>query len=74
MNLKVSEEHAVRPRMAAQQRIKEFVHEHNLRNRPHALVWLSKVYHAMMAFRLGCTRAKCGVQNTYEKAVSSKAN
>eukprot|EP00983_Pelagomonas_calceolata_P035393 1107125-Pelagomonas_calceolata.AAC.1 len=41
MNLKVSEEHAVRPYMAAQQRIK-FVHEHDLRNRPHALIWLSK--------------------------------
>eukprot|EP00983_Pelagomonas_calceolata_P010173 331176-Pelagomonas_calceolata.AAC.1 len=44
MNLKVSEEHAVRPYMAAQQRIKEFVHEHYLRNRPRALIWLSKVY------------------------------
>eukprot|EP00983_Pelagomonas_calceolata_P079694 1154803-Pelagomonas_calceolata.AAC.1 len=46
MNLKVSEEHhdAVRPYMAAQQRIKEFVHEHDLRNRPHALIWLSKMY------------------------------
>eukprot|EP00983_Pelagomonas_calceolata_P008399 275295-Pelagomonas_calceolata.AAC.1 len=41
MNLKVSEEHAVRPDMAAQ----------------------------CMAFRLGCMRAMCGVQNTYEKAV-----
>eukprot|EP00983_Pelagomonas_calceolata_P015603 495628-Pelagomonas_calceolata.AAC.1 len=30
--------------MAAQQRIKEFVHEHDLWNRPHALIWLSKVY------------------------------
>eukprot|EP00983_Pelagomonas_calceolata_P073262 1152062-Pelagomonas_calceolata.AAC.2 len=30
--------------MAAQQRIKEFVHEHDLRNRPHALIWLSKLY------------------------------
>eukprot|EP00983_Pelagomonas_calceolata_P028975 908532-Pelagomonas_calceolata.AAC.1 len=30
--------------MAAQQRIKEFVHEHDVRNRPHALIWLSKVY------------------------------
>eukprot|EP00983_Pelagomonas_calceolata_P023247 732708-Pelagomonas_calceolata.AAC.1 len=44
MNLKVSEEHAVRPYMAAQQSIKEFVHEHDLRNRPHALIWLAKVY------------------------------
>eukprot|EP00983_Pelagomonas_calceolata_P010273 333949-Pelagomonas_calceolata.AAC.1 len=42
MNLKVSKEHAVRPYMAAQQRIKEFMHEHDLRNRPHALIWLSK--------------------------------
>eukprot|EP00983_Pelagomonas_calceolata_P077840 1154035-Pelagomonas_calceolata.AAC.2 len=44
MNSKVSEEHAVRPYMAAQQRINEFVHEHDLRNRPHTLIWLSKVY------------------------------
>eukprot|EP00983_Pelagomonas_calceolata_P116103 1160268-Pelagomonas_calceolata.AAC.12 len=56
INLKVTsntvfEEHAVRPYMAAQQRIKE-----------------------CMAFWLGCTRAKCGVPNLYEKAVSSEAN
>eukprot|EP00983_Pelagomonas_calceolata_P040473 1137630-Pelagomonas_calceolata.AAC.5 len=44
MNSKVSEEHAVRPYMAAQQRIKEFVHEHDLRSRQRALIWLSKVY------------------------------
>eukprot|EP00983_Pelagomonas_calceolata_P020181 636804-Pelagomonas_calceolata.AAC.1 len=44
VNLKVSEEHAVRPYMAAQQRIKEFVHEHDLRNKAHALIWLSNVY------------------------------
>eukprot|EP00983_Pelagomonas_calceolata_P046455 1140181-Pelagomonas_calceolata.AAC.2 len=44
MNLKVYQEHAVRPYMAVQQRIKESVHEHNLRSRPHALIWLSKVY------------------------------
>eukprot|EP00983_Pelagomonas_calceolata_P021857 685436-Pelagomonas_calceolata.AAC.1 len=44
MNLKVSEEHAVRPYMAAQQRINKVVHEHDLRTRPHALIWLSKVY------------------------------
>eukprot|EP00983_Pelagomonas_calceolata_P022708 715030-Pelagomonas_calceolata.AAC.1 len=25
-----------------------------------------------MAFRLGCTRAKSGIPNTYEKAVSQK--
>eukprot|EP00983_Pelagomonas_calceolata_P073428 1152120-Pelagomonas_calceolata.AAC.5 len=41
---KVSEEHAVRPYMAAQQMNKVFVHEHDLRNRPHALIWLSMVY------------------------------
>eukprot|EP00983_Pelagomonas_calceolata_P031156 977810-Pelagomonas_calceolata.AAC.1 len=44
MNLKAYEEHAVRPDMAAQQRIKEYVHEHDQRNRSHALIWLSKVY------------------------------
>eukprot|EP00983_Pelagomonas_calceolata_P034732 1088071-Pelagomonas_calceolata.AAC.1 len=44
MNLQVSEEHAVQPYMAAQQRMKKFVHEHGLRNRPHTQLWLSKVY------------------------------
>eukprot|EP00983_Pelagomonas_calceolata_P092234 1157640-Pelagomonas_calceolata.AAC.16 len=44
MNLKVFEEHAVQPHMAAQQMMKKFVHHHALRNRPHALLWLSKVY------------------------------
>eukprot|EP00983_Pelagomonas_calceolata_P050842 1142160-Pelagomonas_calceolata.AAC.1 len=47
IDFKVSEEHAVRPYMAAQQRIKEFVHLHcgnDPRNRPQALIWLSKVY------------------------------
>eukprot|EP00983_Pelagomonas_calceolata_P074744 1152679-Pelagomonas_calceolata.AAC.1 len=70
MNLKVSEEHAVRPYMAAQQMIKECVQEHGLRNWPHALLWLSKVY----GIPAGCMRAKCGVQNIYKKAMSSKAN
>eukprot|EP00983_Pelagomonas_calceolata_P013671 438256-Pelagomonas_calceolata.AAC.1 len=68
MNKKVSEEHAVRPYMAAQQRIKELVQEHDLR--PHALLWLSKVYGILA----GCMRAKCGVQNIYKKAMNSKAN
>eukprot|EP00983_Pelagomonas_calceolata_P124714 1161134-Pelagomonas_calceolata.AAC.2 len=36
--LKVSEEHAVQPDMAAQHNTKKFVHEHDLMNRPHALV------------------------------------
>eukprot|EP00983_Pelagomonas_calceolata_P072919 1151925-Pelagomonas_calceolata.AAC.2 len=43
-NAEVSEGHAGRPYMAAQQRVKEFMHENDLRNRPHALIWLSKVY------------------------------
>eukprot|EP00967_Tisochrysis_lutea_P022646 scaffold25829_cov15-Tisochrysis_lutea.AAC.1 len=47
MMLKVFEEHAVQPHMAAQRRIKKFVHEHALRNRPHALLWLSLVYDAL---------------------------
>eukprot|EP00983_Pelagomonas_calceolata_P054878 1143892-Pelagomonas_calceolata.AAC.3 len=44
MNLKLSEEHAVQPYMAAPQRINKFLHEHGLNNRPHALLWLSKVH------------------------------
>eukprot|EP00983_Pelagomonas_calceolata_P107938 1159400-Pelagomonas_calceolata.AAC.1 len=50
---KTSEEHAVQPYMAAQQRIKKFVHEHDLRNRPRALLWLSKVY-GIPAGRYAC--------------------
>eukprot|EP00983_Pelagomonas_calceolata_P018009 564564-Pelagomonas_calceolata.AAC.1 len=30
--------------MAAQQKVKKFVHEHDLRNRLHTMLWLSKVY------------------------------
>eukprot|EP00983_Pelagomonas_calceolata_P101986 1158756-Pelagomonas_calceolata.AAC.1 len=44
MNSKVSEVHAVQPYMAAQQSIKKCVHKHGLRNRLHALLWLSEVY------------------------------
>ena len=44
MNLKIAEEHAVRPYMAAQSRISEFSKSHDLKSRPHAMLWLSKVY------------------------------
>eukprot|EP00983_Pelagomonas_calceolata_P083668 1156208-Pelagomonas_calceolata.AAC.6 len=44
INLKASKEHAVQPYMTAQQRIKKSVHEHGSKNRPHTLLWLSKVY------------------------------
>jgi len=44
MNPKIAEEHAVRPYMAAQSRISEFAKSHDLRSRPHAMLWLSKVY------------------------------
>eukprot|EP00983_Pelagomonas_calceolata_P009238 298513-Pelagomonas_calceolata.AAC.1 len=57
MNLKVLKEHPVQPYMAAQQRIKEFVHEHDLRNRPHALLWLSKMF-GILAGMYAC---QCGV-------------
>eukprot|EP00983_Pelagomonas_calceolata_P046717 1140311-Pelagomonas_calceolata.AAC.2 len=67
--VKVSEEHAVPPYMAAQQRSKEFVREHDLRNRPHALIWLSKVY----GNPAGMCACQVWVPNINEKAVSSKA-
>jgi len=44
MNPKIAEEHAVRPYMAAQSRIFEFAKSHELKSRPHAMLWLSKVY------------------------------
>jgi len=44
MNPKISEEHAVRPYMAAQSRISEFAKSHDIKSRPHAMLWLSKVY------------------------------
>ena len=43
MNPKIAEEHAVRPYMAAQ-RFSEFAKSHDLKSRPHAMLWLSKVY------------------------------
>ena len=45
MNSKIAEEQtAVRPYMAAQSRISEFAKSHDLKSRPHAMLWLSKVY------------------------------
>ena len=44
MKPKIAEEHAVRPYMAAQSRISEFAKSHKLKSRPHAMLWLSKVY------------------------------
>jgi len=44
MNPKIAEEHAVRPYMAAQSRISEFAKSHELKSRPHAMLWLYKVY------------------------------
>ena len=44
MNPKIAEEHAVRPYMAAQSRISEFAKSHDLKSRPHAMLWLFKVY------------------------------
>ena len=38
LDLKVAEEHAVRPYMTAQKRIQEFVKEHGLKCRPHPLL------------------------------------
>jgi len=44
MNPKVAEGHAVRPYMAAQSRISDFAKSHELKSRPYAMLWLSKVY------------------------------
>ena len=44
MNPKIAEKHAVRPYMAAQSRNSEFARSHDLKSRPHAMLWLSKVY------------------------------
>ena len=41
---KIAEEHVVRPYMAAQSRISEFAKSHDLKSRPHAMLWLSKVF------------------------------
>jgi GH35 family endo-1,4-beta-xylanase len=35
---------SVWPYMAAQSRISEFAKSHELKRRPHAMLWLSKVY------------------------------
>ena len=34
----------MRPYMAAQSRISEFAKSHDLKSRPHAMLWLPKVY------------------------------
>ena len=57
INPKIAEEH-VRPYMAAQSRISEFAKSYDLKSRPHAMLWLSKVY----VFQLGCMRVRCGAQ------------
>ena len=44
MNPKIAEEHAVRPYITAQSRISEFDKSHEVKSRPHAMLWLSKVY------------------------------
>ena len=44
MNPKIAEEHAVRPYIAAQSKNSEFAKSHELKRRPHAMLWLSKVY------------------------------
>eukprot|EP00983_Pelagomonas_calceolata_P042968 1138722-Pelagomonas_calceolata.AAC.1 len=75
MDLKVFEEHAVQFYMAAQQRIKEYMHEHDLRNRPHALIWLSKVYgNPAGMYTCKCEKRQCcslrrflGVRSTATK-------
>ena len=61
MNPKIAEEHAVRLYMAAQSRISKFAKSHNLKSRPHAMLWLSKVYGAY-SWLLGCMRVRCGAQ------------
>ena len=44
INPKIAEEHAVQPYMAALSRISEFAKSYDLKSRPHAMLWLSKVY------------------------------
>ena len=61
MNLKIAEEPAVRPYMAAQSRISEIAKSHDLKSRTHAMLWLSKVYGAY-SWLLGCMRVRCGAQ------------
>jgi len=44
LNLEVAAEHAVRPYMAAMQRIKGVARTYRLTNRPNVMIWLSKIY------------------------------
>ena len=39
-----SAEHAARPFLASAYRIRRFVHEHALADRPHTFLWLTKTY------------------------------
>jgi len=44
LNLEVAAEHAVRPYLAAIQRVKGFARAYGLSDRPDAMIWLSKIY------------------------------
>jgi hypothetical protein len=44
LNMAESAEHASRPFLASAQRIRKFVREHALADRPHTSLWLAKAY------------------------------
>ena len=48
----------MRPYMAAQSRISEFAKIYDLESRPHAMLWLSKVY----GISAGMYASQCGAQ------------
>ena len=54
INPKIAEEHAVRPYMSAQSKISKFAKSYDLKSRPHAMLWLSKVYGIPAGMRVRC--------------------
>ena len=63
MNPKIAEEHAVRPYMAAQSRISEFAKNHDLKSRPHAMLWF---YFACIVRCIGLCHYYQGEHNNSE--------
>ena len=69
LDMAKSAEHTARPFLASAYRIRRFVREHALADRPHTSLWLAKT----MLFLLACMVVKYGVLGSCRQAESSLA-
>ena len=63
MNLDIAADADLRPFMAGTFRVKQFVKSHDLANKLHAHIWLSK----LEQFLLACMRVRYGLLPSYDK-------